>query len=328
MNERREAADTMGGIHQPVMVSQVVGLFSRQIAEAHAPVLVDGTLGLGGHSEALLQAIPRLTIVGIDRDESALVIARRRLAPFSGRVRFVHGNYRDFAEHLHTLNIGSVEGVLLDLGLSSLQIDRPERGFSFRASGPLDMRMDQSAGESAADLVNNVSEGELEQIISRYGEERFARRVARAIVAARTTSPVSTTDELAKIVYDAIPRRFHPNRIHPATRTFQALRIAVNEELDNLEGGLDAGFSVLAADGIMAVISFHSLEDRMVKGFFRHKALACTCPPDLPTCMCDKKVEAEILTKRAIFPTEEETEANPRARSSRLRAAKKLEPQE
>ncbi len=325
MNRQGESNGPMGEIHRPVMVDKVVDLFVTRLVHVSTPILVDGTLGLGGHSGALLEANPRLTIVGIDRDESALAIARRRLTPFSDRVRFVRGNYRDLAEHLDKLNIDSVDGVLLDLGLSSLQLDSPERGFGFRTSGPLDMRMDQSTGESAADLVNEAPEDELSEIISRYGEERFARRIARAIVTARSTSAISTTDKLAQIVYDAIPRRFHPPRIHPATRTFQALRIAVNNELDNLETGLDAGFAALVPGGVMAVISFHSLEDRIVKGFFRHKALACVCPPDLPTCMCDKKVEAEILTKKAIFPTEQEVATNPRARSSRLRAAKKID---
>ena len=308
-------------IHQPVLMGEVVKLLSPR----PRGVIVDGTIGMGGHTEQLLEAHETIEVIGIDRDEEALKIAKERLTPFAGRVRFVHGNYRDCVEVLGTLGVEKIDGFLLDLGLSSLQLDRPERGFSFRTSGPLDMRMDQTRGINAADLVNGASVEELSDVISRYGEERFARRVAGAIVAARAKGAIETTDRLARIVYDAIPRKFHPPRIHPATRTFQALRIAVNDELDNLEKGLEAGFSVLSAGGVMAVISFHSLEDRMVKGFFRYKALSCVCPPDLPVCMCDKKVEMEVLTKKPILPSDEEISINPRARSAKLRAARKLD---
>ncbi|HDL85678.1 MAG TPA: 16S rRNA (cytosine(1402)-N(4))-methyltransferase RsmH [Candidatus Acetothermia bacterium] len=308
-------------IHQPVLMREVVKLLSPR----PGATIVDGTIGMGGHSEGLLAAYPTFEVIGIDRDEDALMIAKERLAPYSDRVRLVHGNYRDCVEILSTLGLDQIDGFLLDLGLSSLQLDRPERGFSFRESGPLDMRMDRTGGASAADLVNDASVVELSGIISRYGEERFAHRIAGAIVAARTKVRIETTDELARIVHDAIPRKFHPPRIHPATRTFQALRIAVNDELSNLEKGLEAGFSVLSAGGVMAVISFHSLEDRIVKGFFRYKGLSCICPPDLPVCMCDKKVEMEVLTKHVIIPTLEEIATNPRARSAKLRAARKLE---
>jgi len=311
-------------IHQPVLMREAVKLLSPR----PGAVIVDGTLGMGGHSEALLSAYPTIKIIGIDRDEDALSIAKKRLSTYGDRIRLVHGNYRNCVDILGTLGVEKIDGFLLDLGLSSLQLDRPERGFSFRASGPLDMRMDRTQGINAADLVNDASVEELLSIISRYGEERFAHRTAHAIVAARAKGKIEMTDELAKIVYDAIPRKFHPLRIHPATRTFQALRIAVNDELDNLEAGLEAGFSVLSAGGVMAVISFHSLEDRIVKGFFRYKALSCICPPDLPVCMCDKKVEVEVLTKKPILPSPDEIAKNPRARSAKLRAARKLDVQE
>jgi 16S rRNA (cytosine1402-N4)-methyltransferase len=307
-------------IHQPVLMHEVVKLLSPR----PRGVIVDGTLGMGGHSEAILAAYPTIEVVGIDRDEEALAIAKERLAPFGGRVRFVHDNYRNCVDILGTLGVDRIDGFLLDLGLSSLQLDRPERGFSFRTSGPLDMRMDRTRGVSAADLVNDLSMEELSDIIARYGEERFAHRIARAIVAARAKGKIEATDELARVVFDAIPRKFHPPRIHPATRTFQALRIAVNDELDNLEKGLEAGFSVLSAGGVMVMISFHSLEDRIVKGFFRYKALSCICPPDLPVCMCDKKVEMEVLTKKPILPSPDEIAKNSRARSAKLRAARKL----
>ena len=285
-------------IHRPVLIREVVRLLSPK----QGAVIVDGTVGMGGHSEAILTAYPTVEVI-----------------------RFVHGNYRDTAEILTNLGVEQISGFLLDLGLSSLQLDRSERGFSFRASGPLDMRMDRSRGMSAADLVNDASKEELADVISRYGEERFAKRIAGAISTARSHKPIETTDELAKIVFDAVPRKFHPQKIHPATRTFQALRIAVNEELDNLEKGLEAGFSSLSAGGVMAVISFHSLEDRIVKGFFRYKALSCICPPDLPVCMCDKKVEVAVLTKKPVTPSDEEISANPRSRSAKLRGARKLD---
>jgi 16S rRNA (cytosine1402-N4)-methyltransferase len=307
-------------IHQPVMVQQVVNL----LPVAGRSIILDGTLGMGGHSKALLEASHSLEVIGIDKDEQALEIARERLARFAGRIRIVHGNYRDCARIIRKLGVEKVDGFLLDLGLSSLQLDSPKRGFSFSSSGPLDMRMDQSQELSAADLINHSTFEELTQIIFGYGEERFASRIARAIVTARQKAPVDTTDKLARIVFDAIPRKFHPKRIHPATRTFQAFRIAVNEELTNLEMGLKEGFSILATGGVMVVISFHSLEDRIVKGFFNYKALDCICPPDLPVCACDKKVEMEILTRHVMIPTEAEIEANPRSRSAKLRAAKKL----
>lgn len=307
-------------LHKSVLVHEVVDLVSL----ADGFVIVDGTLGIGGHSEALLEANDSIEVIGIDRDEQALAIADKRLARFAGRIRIAHGNYRDCASIVATLGVENVDGFLLDLGLSSLQLDRPERGFSFHSSGPLDMRMDQSQKASAADLINDATLDELSQVIFRYGEERFARRIAKAIIATREKEPIDTTDKLSKIVFEAIPRKFHPRRIHPATRTFQALRIAVNEELTNLESGLEEGFSILAKGGVMAVISFHSLEDRMVKSFFKYKALDCICPPDLPVCRCDKKVEMEILTKHVVVPTQEEISKNPRSRSAKLRAAKKL----
>jgi 16S rRNA (cytosine1402-N4)-methyltransferase len=307
-------------MHTPVLARQVVDLLLLPAGG----VIIDGTLGLGGHSEALLKAYDTIEVIGIDRDEQALKLAKDRLSQFEDRICIVHGNYRDCARIVKELDVEKVDGLLLDLGLSSLQLNQPERGFSFQFDGPLDMRMDQSQKFSAADLVNTSSLDELSNIIFRYGEERFARRVARAIVEERKKEPINTTEKLAKTVFKAIPRRFHPPRIHPATRTFQALRIAVNEELASLEKGLEEAFSVLSIGGVMVVISFHSLEDRIVKNFFKNKALACICPPDLPVCKCDKKVEMHILTKHVVVPTPEEIAINPRARSAKLRAARKL----
>ena len=308
-------------IHEPVLSQEVVSLLDPR----PGGVVVDGTVGLGGHAEALLQAEPGVTVIGIDRDEEALYHATRRLAPFKERVRLIHGNYRDCAEILETLEMEKIDGFLLDLGLSSLQLDTPDRGFSFRLDGPLDMRMDTTQQVTAAELVNHSPEEELVRILRDYGEERFARRIVRAILAARAKESIETTGRLAEIVHSAIPRKFHPKAIHPATRTFQALRIAVNEELANLKEGLEAGFQAIAPGGVIAVISFHSLEDRIVKGFFRYKALSCTCPPDFPVCVCDKKVEVEIITRKPIRPSPEEVAKNPRARSAKLRVARKLE---
>jgi len=308
-------------IHRPVLSQEIVSLLDP----CPGGVVVDGTVGLGGHAEALLQAESGVTVIGIDRDEEALRHAANRLSPFGERVRLIHGNYRDLGEHLDVLGIDTITGFLLDLGLSSLQLDTANRGFSFRHDGPLGMRMDTTQSMTAAELVNHSSEDELVRILRDYGEERFARRIVRAILAARAKELIETTGRLAEIVHSAIPRKFHPKAIHPATRTFQALRIAVNEELANLKEGLEGGFQAIAPGGVIAVISFHSLEDRIVKGFFRYKALSCTCPPDFPVCVCDKKVEVEIITRKPIRPSPEEVAKNPRARSAKLRAARKLD---
>ncbi|MCK4355930.1 16S rRNA (cytosine(1402)-N(4))-methyltransferase RsmH [Candidatus Bipolaricaulota bacterium] len=308
-------------IHQPVLSQEIVHLLGLR----PGGVVIDGTVGLGGHAEALLQAESGVTVIGIDRDEEALRHAANRLSPFKERVRLIHGNYRNCVDILRTLEVEWIDAFLLDLGLSSLQLDTANRGFSFRYDGPLDMRMDTTQQVTAAELVNHSSEEELVHILRDYGEERFARRIVRAILAVRAKGQIETTGRLAEIVHSAIPRKFHPKAIHPATRTFQALRIAVNEELSNLKEGLEAGFQAIAPGGVIAVISFHSLEDRIVKGFFRYKALSCTCPPDFPVCVCDKKVEMEILTRKPIRPSSEEVAKNPRARSAKLRAARKLD---
>jgi len=301
-------------IHRPVMRTEAV----RFLAPDRGGIYVDGTVGLGGHAAAILAAGPEARLIGIDRDPQALRYAAERLAQFGNRVTLVHGNYRDLTEILSNLGIDAIDGFLLDLGLSSLQLDAPERGFSFRADGPLDMRMDPTQETSAADLVNEASVEELARILRDYGEERFAGRIARAIANAR---PIETTGALAEVVRRAIPRRFHERRIDPATRTFQALRIAVNDELRNLQDGLAAGFAALSSGGVIVVISFHSLEDRIVKRFFRKLATpryeSLAPGPPLPP-------QAEVLTKKPLRPSEEEIGENPRARSAKLRACRKL----
>jgi len=307
-------------IHRPVLCREVVRLLSK----APAGTIVDGTVGLGGHAKALLEASGDVQLLGIDRDEAALTLAEERLGGFGERVRLVHGDYVDIVAHLAAFGAKRIEGLLLDVGISSLQLDDPQRGFSFRKDGPLDMRMDRSAGRPASTWIAEATEKELAEVLRQDGEERFARRIARAIVRARERAPIERTSVLREIVHRAVPRSYFAQSIDPATRTFQAIRIAINRELESLRAGLDSGFSLLSTGGILVVISFHSLEDRIVKLFFREKAAACVCPPDLPDCICDKEIEAEILTRRPITPTPEEIAENPRARSAKLRAARKV----
>ena len=268
---------------------------------------VDATLGGGGHaSEILKRSAPDGVVIGMEWDEDALSEARKTFIPFGDRVKIFRENF----VHLPDLmKAESADGILLDLGLSSIQVEKEERGFSFKGEGPLDMRMDQRMNETAADLVNNLSPEELESTLSQYGEERWARRIARAIVQEREREPIRTTQALRKIVHRAIPRRFHSRRIDPATRTFQALRIRVNEELENLKKILETGWKILKRGGRMCVISFHSLEDRMVKETFR---------------TLEKEGEMRVLTKKPVTPCEEEQKRNPRSRSGKLRCAERI----
>jgi 16S rRNA (cytosine1402-N4)-methyltransferase len=306
--------------HVPVLRDAVLRVIDPQAGW----LLVDGTVGAGGHAEAWLMAAPGTRVVAIDRDPAALHVARTRLAPFGDRVRFVHGNHRDLLDHLSALRTDAADAVLLDLGMSSLQLDDPQRGFSFRHEGPLDMRMDPRSGEPAATLVNEAPAEELVALLRRYGEERFAERIVGAICGRRGPAPFVTTTDLADVVRAAIPRRFHRPGFDPATKTFQALRIAVNAELEDLESVLPSAWTALREGGILAVISFHSLEDRCVKRYLRQRADPCVCPTGLPECLCGRHPDAEILTPRPIRPTPQEIEHNPRARSARLRAARKL----
>jgi 16S rRNA (cytosine1402-N4)-methyltransferase len=303
-------------LHQPVLCEEVVRLFSPLTSKT----IVDGTVGLGGHSEAILRADDSVHVLGVDRDLDALDRARTRLATFGSRFLAVHGNFRDLDRHLLSRGIEEADGILLDLGVSSLQIDTPERGFSFRHRGPLDMRMDRTAPCSAGDWLHAASEDEIRRVLHQLGEERYAGRVARALVVAREEAPIRTTDRLTAILRAVLPSRYEHGRISPATRTFQALRMQVNEELPSLEAGLRAGFSRLSVGGVLVAISFHSLEDRLVKQYFRTLANPCTCPPELPECLCHKTSEARILTPRPLRAGEEEIARNPRSRSAKLRA--------
>jgi 16S rRNA (cytosine1402-N4)-methyltransferase len=274
-------------------------------------VLCDGTVGHGGHAEALLDGMPAHgRLIGIDRDEEALALCRARLSRFGERLVLIKGLFVDLPLHLQRAGMMRADGVLLDLGVSSRQLDDPRRGFSFQTDGPLDMRMDQSSGETAADLVNRLAESDLADLIYRYGEERFSRRIARAIVRARAVDPLRTTQALASVIAGAVPASYRRGRLHCATRTFQALRIAVNREIEMLEPALRNAVDVLKPGGRLAVISFHSLEDRIVKQTFR----ALSQGDD---------ARVAVLTKKPQVPTEEECRINPRARSAKLRVAER-----
>jgi len=308
--------------HIPVLAEEVLQAF----AGLKQPRLVDGTVGLGGHSAMLLEQVPGCEILGIDRDDTALQAAARRLEPYAGRVRLYRGPFSALADFVAETGWETVDGVLLDLGVSSPQIDTPARGFSHRFDGPLDMRMDRRLTETAATILNTESEEELADIFFCYGEERHARKVARAVVRRRQEKPWSRTEEFAELVEQIVGRAKHGPP--PATRCFQALRIAVNDELNELDQALEAAVRLLAPGGRLAVISFHSLEDRIVKLFFRHEASTCTCPPDLPVCVCGKQATLRVLTRKPFVASAEERARNPRSAPAKLRVAEKLPPAE
>jgi 16S rRNA (cytosine1402-N4)-methyltransferase len=302
--------------HAPVLLREVL----EWMAPAPGKRIVDGTLGGGGHAEAMLEA--GAEVIGIDQDPEALESAGRRLARFGGRFRAVEANFSDVARVLAELGVEGIDGALLDLGVSSRQLDEPARGFSFRAEGPLDMRMSPRTSTTAADLVNLASAGQLARIFRRYGEEPSAMRVARAIERQRQKTEFRTTLDLARLVESVLPRR---GKIHPATRVFQALRIAVNREIEALEEGLEAFEKSLRPGGRMAVISFHSLEDRAVKQFFRDRSAEWIDRPEWPEPKPNPALAFRLLTRRAVVATDEEIENNPRSRSAKLRAAEKRE---
>ncbi|MEN6521380.1 MAG: 16S rRNA (cytosine(1402)-N(4))-methyltransferase RsmH [Armatimonadota bacterium] len=310
----------MGQYHRPVLLDEVIEFLDPQPGQ----IFIDCTLGGAGHTKAILsRIIPGGCVIGIDRDQDSINQAQRELEQFKDNVILVRRDFADLDAILEELSIESVNGVLMDLGVSSHQLDEPERGFSFQAPAPLDMRMDRNEPETAADLVNRLPEKELADLIYIHSDERWSRRIARAIVRAREKSPITMTTELAEIVASAVPggRR---EKIHPATRTFQALRIAVNREMEALDMALEAAARALAIGGRMCVISYHSLEDRRVKQFFIAGSGRCQCPPGLPVCTCGSKQFLEVLTRRPVVPGDEEIEANPRARSAKMRCAEKV----
>lgn len=309
-------------IHVPVMSDRIVELLTPALA-TEAAVLVDCTLGMGGHSAALLEAAPQARLVGIDRDADALDVARRRLAPFGDRVTLVQAVYDELPDVLADLGIPRVRAILADLGLSSLQIDRRERGFAYAVDAPLDMRMDASGGPTAADVLNTYPASELTRILRVYGEERFADRIARRIVAQREQEPFTTSAGLVRVLDASIPAASRATGGHPAKRTFQALRIEVNRELDALQRLLPAALDALAPGGRIAVLAYHSLEDRLVKQAFRD-ASTDTAPRGLPVVLPEHRARFALLTRGAERPAETEQEANARAASARLRAAERL----
>ena len=321
----------MGAPHRPVLLEETL----KYLVPERGGLFVDCTVGLGGHSEAILKSSPDTRIIGLDLDPAALEYSRQRLALFGERFRAVHANFREIENVLREAGERDPNGVLVDLGVSSLQFDSPERGFSFRFDAPLDMRMDPESGATAADLLQDLPESEIARIIFEFGEERHSRRIARRIVERREQGkPVTTTAELAELVRLAIsgrprggPRGGKPQQIHPATRTFQALRIAVNSELEGLSEFVETAVDLLIPEGRFVGISFHSLEDRILKRELRRLSGHCECPPRLPVCSCGAREAVEILTRRPVTPSAREIDENPRARSAKLRAARKLETQ-
>ncbi len=314
-----------GGFHHvPIMVSEVTDL----LLPGRGGVFVDGTLGGGGHSEAILKLLPEDgRLIGIDRDETALDAATERLKPFGDRFTALHGNFFHMKTLLLQRGVTKADGILLDLGVSSYQLDEPSRGFSYKAEAPLDMRMDQSAPLTAADVVNGYAEKDLVRIFRDYGEERFSPLIARRIVEKRSEKPIETTTELADLIASAIPAKFrHKEQQHPARRCFQAIRIEVNGELQGLREAVDGCIDLLAPGGRIVILTFHSLEDRIVKTAFRTAENPCVCPPKSPQCVCGRTPYGKILTKHPLVASEAEQRENSRSACCKLRALEKLAP--
>lgn len=314
MQASADAASTGG--HTPVLYQNVLSNLNLRSGGRY----IDGTVGAGGHAAGILgETAPTGELLGLDRDPSALALARQRLEGFGDRATLLHASYVEMGELARSLGWEHSDGILLDLGLSSMQVDQAERGFSFLRDGPLDMRFDPTQGQRAEELINTLSKQDLQEILWRLGEEPKARRIAEAIVAAR---PLHSTSQLAELIVSVAGRP--QKNIHPATRSFQALRMAVNNELEHLGQGLEIGLGLLAPGGRIAVISFHSLEDRLVKQTFRRESLDCICPPELPQCVCEHHARVKVITRRPIRPDTDEIERNPRSRSARLRVAEAL----
>ena len=306
--------------HRPVLLDECIEALNIR----PEGVYLDGTLGRAGHSREIAKRLTTGRLICVDRDQAALDAARERLAPWMDRVSLVHSNFDRVDEILDELSLPAADGMLFDLGVSSPQLDDGSRGFSYMTDAPLDMRMDREEGVTAADVVNGWPQEELRRILSQYGEERYAPQIAGAIVRRRADKPVSTTLELVEIIKSAMPARALREKQHPAKRTFQAIRIAVNDELASVERMLRKAVPRLNKGGRLAVITFHSLEDRIVKTGFTELARGCICPPDFPVCVCGRTPDIRFVNKKPILPSEREVEENPRARSAKLRVAEKL----
>jgi len=307
--------------HHSVLPEEVIAYLRCQSGRN----FIDCTLGGGGHAAQILEnTSPNGKLLGIDWDSAAIRIARERLKGYRGRVTLVRDNFSNLGSIVNKHGFGPVDGILLDLGVSSFQLEDAHRGFSFRVEGPLDMRMDSRGRETASDLINRLRARELERLLREYGEERWARRISHSIEGRRRKRPISTTTELRDLVHSAIPASFHSRRIDPATRTFMALRIAVNDELDNLRTVLEVAVSLLEKKGRICIIAFHSLEDRLVKQYFRMAEKGCTCPPHLPQCVCHGEQTLRIVTSKPVSPSRREIKENPRARSAKLRVAERI----
>ena len=306
--------------HSPVLLEETV----EMLRVREDGIYIDGTVGGAGHSSRIASLLgPEGRLIGIDRDEDAVIAASERLKPFGSRAVVVRGSYGDMPGIARELGITQADGILLDLGVSSHQLDDGERGFSYMTDAPLDMRMDRRQEKTARDIVNNYSEEELRHLIWDYGEERFAPQIARHIVRARAEKEIETTGELAGIILSSIPSKYRKAGGHPAKRTFQAIRIELNGELDILGNCLDSLIGLLAEGGRLAVITFHSLEDRIVKNAFNTAEKPCICPPDFPVCVCGRKSKGRVITRKPILPSEEEMEQNPRSKSAKLRVFEK-----
>lgn len=306
--------------HVSVLLKETIdGLKIRQNG-----IYVDGTLGGGGHSLAIAEQLGEGLLLGFDQDIHAIDAAKERLKTYSDKVRIVHCNFEHIARRLEEFGIDRIDGLVLDLGVSSAQLDMGERGFSYRQDAPLDMRMDSRQEFSAYELVNTYSEEELRRVIADYGEENWAAKIAKVIVERRREKPIETTLQLVEIIRAAVPKKFRDETIHPAKRAFQAIRIEVNRELEILEETIRSVFAKLSSKGRICVITFHSLEDRIIKNVYRELSSGCTCPKEFPVCVCGKKPLAKVITKKPIVASREELESNPRARSAKLRILEKL----
>ena len=301
--------------HKPVLLHECLGA----LAIKPDGIYVDGTLGRAGHSLEIVRRLTTGRLIALDRDETAIEAANRRLGDYLDRVTLVHSNFSALDSVLYELGVHGVDGMLFDLGVSSPQLDEAQRGFSYKQDAPLDMRMDQRQTQTAGDIVNGYEEKELYRIIRDYGEDKFAKNIAKHIVAARQVKPITTTGELTEIIRESIPMKMQVKSGHPAKRTFQAIRIELNRELDVLRDSLDGMIDILDDGGRLCIITFHSLEDRIVKTIFRKNENPCTCPSDFPVCVCGKKSKGKVITRKPILPGETEMEENPRSKSAKLR---------